>query len=273
MSVTRQRTAETATDHRDPHRPVDVFADRHLGSGAEDIGRMLGALGVPSLDALIDQTIPSAIRAEGRLDLPAALTEIDALAELKALADKNEPRRSYLGLGYHGTVTPPVILRNIFENPGWYTQYTPYQAEIAQGRLEALLNFQTMVDRPHRPGDGERVPARRGDRRQQRRWRCAVDVLEAQQDRQRVLRRRTIAIRRRIERPAHARRSHWGSSWRSESADQRVRSSSGRFGLRHADPVRRRRDGRVSGYGDPGHREDAHAAGCPGAWWRPTCWR
>jgi glycine dehydrogenase len=106
---------------------------------------MLGVLGYPSLDALIDAIVPADIRLRRPLALPAALTERQALAELQAMATKNQIFRSYLGMGYYDTVTPPVILRNILENPGWYTAYTPYQAEIAQGRLEALLNFQTMV--------------------------------------------------------------------------------------------------------------------------------
>ncbi len=106
---------------------------------------MLERIGVPSLEALIDSTIPRSIRARRTLDLEPARTESEALAELHALSGQNQVFRSYLGLGYSGCVTPPVIRRNVLENPGWYTQYTPYQAEIAQGRLEALLNFQTMV--------------------------------------------------------------------------------------------------------------------------------
>jgi glycine dehydrogenase len=106
---------------------------------------MLAAIGVDSLDQLIDETVPSAIRTDKDLDLPDALTEYEYLNMVKQIAKKNKLYKSYIGLGYYGTITPPVILRNIFENPGWYTQYTPYQAEIAQGRLEALLNFQTMV--------------------------------------------------------------------------------------------------------------------------------
>ena len=106
---------------------------------------MLRAIGVPSLDALIDQTIPPGIRAKAPLDLPPAEAEHEYLRRLRDIASRNVVARSYIGMGYYGCVTPSVILRNVFENPGWYTPYTPYQAEIAQGRLESLLNFQTMV--------------------------------------------------------------------------------------------------------------------------------
>jgi glycine dehydrogenase len=106
---------------------------------------MLATLGVPSLDALVDQTVPASIRLRRTLDLPAPKRESELLAYLETIAAKNETYRSFLGMGYSDTITPPVILRNILQNPGWYTQYTPYQAEISQGRLEALLNFQTMV--------------------------------------------------------------------------------------------------------------------------------
>ncbi|MEM1041597.1 MAG: aminomethyl-transferring glycine dehydrogenase [Bacteroidota bacterium] len=123
----------------------DRFEGRHNGPAAEGVQAMLDALGVDSLDALSDAVVPDAIRAERALDLPEALTEADLLERARTLAAKNEVYRSYIGMGYAGTVTPPVILRNVLENPGWYTQYTPYQAEIAQGRLEALLNFQTAV--------------------------------------------------------------------------------------------------------------------------------
>ena len=106
---------------------------------------MLQTIGVSSIEALIDQTVPATIRSSKALDIPDAVSEYQYLNELKATAAKNKVFKTYIGLGYHDTITPAVILRNIFENPGWYTQYTPYQAEIAQGRLEALLNFQTMV--------------------------------------------------------------------------------------------------------------------------------
>ena len=121
------------------------FSFRHLGPREADVATMLGALGVASLDALIEQTVPTSIRLRRPLDIAPALTEEQMLAQMRTLAGQNTVLRSLLGMGYHDCVTPPPILRNILENPGWYTQYTPYQAEIAQGRLEALLNFQTMV--------------------------------------------------------------------------------------------------------------------------------
>jgi glycine dehydrogenase len=122
-----------------------AFASRHIGVGEAEIKKMLAVLGVASLSELIDKTVPQAISLNRELDLPPALTEAEALAKLKAIANKNQVYRSFIGMGYYNCLTPPVILRNILENPGWYTAYTPYQAEIAQGRLEALLNYQTMV--------------------------------------------------------------------------------------------------------------------------------
>ena len=124
---------------------ADSFVPRHVGPSAADVAAMLETLGYPSLDALIDATIPEAIRFRRPLAIHAGRSEHEALAALRAIAVKNRVFRSYLGYGYHDTLVPPVIQRNILENPGWYTAYTPYQAEIAQGRLEALLNFQTMV--------------------------------------------------------------------------------------------------------------------------------
>ena len=121
------------------------FADRHIGPTQNDVGQMLETLGYDSLTALIEATVPEGIRFHQDLKVGSGLTEHEALARLKALAGKNQVWRSYLGLGYANTLTPAVIQRNVLENPGWYTQYTPYQPEIAQGRLEALLNFQTMV--------------------------------------------------------------------------------------------------------------------------------
>src|SRR5712691_4495869 len=125
--------------------PAPSFAQRHLGSNSAEIGEMLRVVGFESLDALVDDAIPAAIRLVHPLSLPAALSESEALAELRALFAKNKLCRSHIGMGYYDCITPPVIQRNILENPGWYTAYTPYQAEISQGRLEALLNFQTMV--------------------------------------------------------------------------------------------------------------------------------
>src|SRR5436190_4940680 len=126
-------------------RHPDRFADRHIGPDTRDVMAMLEVLGKGSLDALMDATVPSAIRMTRPLDLPPGRSEHGLLQELQQIAAKNQVFRSYLGMGYSDTVTPAVIQRNILENPGWYTQYTPYQPEIAQGRLEALLNFQTMV--------------------------------------------------------------------------------------------------------------------------------
>ncbi|NNM34041.1 MAG: glycine dehydrogenase (aminomethyl-transferring), partial [Gemmatimonadetes bacterium] len=121
------------------------FRTRHVGSVGRDIDAMLSRVGCESLDTLVQETLPAAIRYEGDLPLPEAVTEPALLSRLRELAARNQVWRNYIGLGYSGTITPGVILRNVMENPGWYTQYTPYQAEIAQGRLEALLNFQTMV--------------------------------------------------------------------------------------------------------------------------------
>ncbi|MBK8057653.1 MAG: aminomethyl-transferring glycine dehydrogenase [Gemmatimonadetes bacterium] len=124
---------------------ADSFIRRHIGPSAHDIDAMLDALGYESLDAFIDATVPEQIRLRRTLSIGPGRTEHDVLAELRGMAEQNRVYRSYLGLGYHDTLVPPVIQRNILENPGWYTAYTPYQAEIAQGRLEALLNYQTMV--------------------------------------------------------------------------------------------------------------------------------
>jgi glycine dehydrogenase len=123
----------------------DTFQERHLGPRADDVERMLHAVGAPSVKALVDEIVPRDIRLDRPLELPAAETEFEYFRRLRGLAAKNSVYRSYIGLGYHDTITPAVIQRNVFENPGWYTPYTPYQAEIAQGRLESLLNFQTMV--------------------------------------------------------------------------------------------------------------------------------
>jgi glycine dehydrogenase len=126
-------------------RPATTFADRHLGPRDADVEAMLATLGYPSLDALIDTVVPPDIRYRAPLALPAAIGEAEALRELRARAERNQVFRSYIGMGYHGCEVPGVIQRNVLENPGWYTAYTPYQPEIAQGRLEALLNFQTVV--------------------------------------------------------------------------------------------------------------------------------
>src|ERR1700722_12032713 len=123
----------------------DKFVARHIGPDDDDVAEMLRVVGQASLEGLIDQTIPSTIRLRRRLALPEALSERDLLEKLGEIANKNEVWRSFIGMGYSDCITPPVIQRNVLENPGWYTQYTPYQAEISQGRLEALLNFQTVV--------------------------------------------------------------------------------------------------------------------------------
>lgn len=121
------------------------FSKRHIGIAEKDLPQMLQAIGTNSIDELINQVVPEKIRLKAPLNLPEAMTECEYLAHIKQLASKNMVFANYIGLGYYGTATPSVILRNIFENPVWYTSYTPYQAEISQGRLEALLNFQTMV--------------------------------------------------------------------------------------------------------------------------------
>ncbi|MEI7533057.1 MAG: aminomethyl-transferring glycine dehydrogenase [Verrucomicrobiae bacterium] len=123
----------------------DQFIRRHIGPNAAETSAMLALLGRKNLDELIDAAVPKKIRAQKKLNLPAARSEFEALAELHRIASENKVFRSFIGQGYYDTITPPVIQRSVLENPGWYTQYTPYQAEISQGRLEALLNFQTMV--------------------------------------------------------------------------------------------------------------------------------
>ncbi len=125
--------------------PLDTFAPRHIGPRGADRDAMLKAVGAASLDQLIDEAIPASIRLPGPLSLPPAESESTYLARLETIARKNRVARSFIGLGYYDTLIPSVIKRCLFENPGWYTPYTPYQAEIAQGRLESLLNFQTLV--------------------------------------------------------------------------------------------------------------------------------
>ncbi len=121
------------------------FAGRHIGPNQQEKNEMLAAIGIGSIEELISKTIPDSIRIKADLEVPAAVSEFEYLSELKKVAAKNKVFKSYIGQGYYDTITPSVILRNVFENPGWYTQYTPYQAEISQGRLESLLNFQTLV--------------------------------------------------------------------------------------------------------------------------------
>jgi len=123
----------------------ETFASRHIGPEEKDLNHMLTTVGENSLDDLIKKTIPEQIRIKKSLDLPVPVSEYKYLQDIRKIASKNKVFKSYIGLGYYNCITPAVIQRNIFENPGWYTQYTPYQAEISQGRLEALLNFQTMI--------------------------------------------------------------------------------------------------------------------------------
>ncbi|HEV8556729.1 MAG TPA: aminomethyl-transferring glycine dehydrogenase [Actinophytocola sp.] len=145
--MTRDRISLAALEHGTP------FADRHIGPRPAEMARMLDVIGVGSLDELALRAVPESIRDRGfTVDLPAPATEAESLAELRALSARNRQMVQMIGLGYHGTTTPPVIRRNVLESPAWYTAYTPYQPEISQGRLEALLNFQTMV------GDLTRLP-------------------------------------------------------------------------------------------------------------------
>src|SRR2546425_2429064 len=130
---------------REPGAFLNSFARRHIGPNQEEIDAMLGSVGLENLNALIEAAIPKNIRLNRQLDLPEEKSESEALTELRAIAKKNRITRSFIGAGYYDCITPPVIQRNVLENPGWYTAYTPYQAELAQGRLEALLNFQTMI--------------------------------------------------------------------------------------------------------------------------------
>ena len=123
----------------------DAFVSRHIGPNDAEIAHMLDVVGHASLDAMTDAIVPGSIRSGTALDLPPPMTEVDALAKIRAVADRNQVFRSFIGQGYYGTFVPNVILRNILENPAWYTAYTPYQAEISQGRMEALINFQTML--------------------------------------------------------------------------------------------------------------------------------
>ncbi|NJK53832.1 MAG: hypothetical protein HC936_15425 [Leptolyngbyaceae cyanobacterium SU_3_3] len=153
LSSTDHDTPAQNGDRASTHSPTptdelsytDRFVDRHIGPRPSDLQQMLSELGLDSMEALISKAVPPAIRLRQPLKISASRSEYELLAELKAIADQNQIYRSFIGMGYHNCITPPVIQRNILENPGWYTQYTPYQPEIAQGRLEALLNFQTLV--------------------------------------------------------------------------------------------------------------------------------
>ena len=124
---------------------ADEFSRRHIGPSPDEVAAMLGVIGVESVDDLLAETMPGTIRSASTLGLPDAVSETDALERLRQIAGRNRPVTSLIGMGYTNTVTPPVIARNVLENPAWYTAYTPYQPEISQGRLEALLNFQTLI--------------------------------------------------------------------------------------------------------------------------------
>jgi len=128
-----------------PEDTTQNFSLRHIGPRKSEINEMLEELGLKNIDELIEKTIPESIHIKSELNIGNGLDEFSLLKKIKSIASKNKVARSYIGTGYYGTITPPVIQRNILENPGWYTAYTPYQAEISQGRLEALLNYQTMV--------------------------------------------------------------------------------------------------------------------------------
>ncbi len=143
-SLTESRSMNSANETF-PWRSSDAFQRRHIGPRPEQIQQMLQVLGLSSLQELAERTVPSSIHMQKPLPMAAADTEVEVLARLKQIASKNKIFRSFIGLGFHDTVTPPVILRSVLENPGWYTQYTPYQAEISQGRMEALVNFQTLI--------------------------------------------------------------------------------------------------------------------------------
>jgi len=121
------------------------FRRRHIGPNEEETSQMLKTIGISTINELMNRTVPSSIRMQELLKLPPSMSEQEYLHHIKEVSLKNKVFKNYIGQGYYDTITPSVILRNVFENPGWYTQYTPYQAEIAQGRLESLLNFQTMV--------------------------------------------------------------------------------------------------------------------------------
>ncbi len=244
-----------------PIASAEQFADRHIGPSPDDVDRMLSALGVASLDDLLDQAVPASIRDGKPLEVEGALSEPEAIARLRALADRNQVFTSLIGQGYHGTHTPGVILRNVLENPAWYTAYTPYQPEISQGRLEALLNFQTMVCDLTGDGDHERLHARRGHRR--RRGHDSGPALDPPPG-QRLLRRRRVP-------PAdHRRGRHPGRAAGHRRGGGRPRHR----------PVPHRRL-RACCCSTPGPRASSATCGrsstrCtrPAGWpsWPPTCW-
>ena len=124
--------------------PRNEFLERHIGPRDVDVRAMLDAIGYQSLEALCDAALPEPIRSDQPLSLPDPLSEVDAIERIRSIANLNKPLKSLIGLGYHNTITPAVVVRRVLENPAWYTAYTPYQPEIAQGRLESLLNYQQM---------------------------------------------------------------------------------------------------------------------------------
>src|SRR5437762_2972664 len=144
-TTTSRRPGTRMSDMDCPETFTDTFVPRHIGPSDADVKEMLALLDLSCLDELVDKTVPASIRLREPLKLGEPRDEHSVLQELRELASKNKVARSFIGQGYYDTITPPVIQRNVLENPGWFTQYTPYQAEISQGRLEALLNFQTMV--------------------------------------------------------------------------------------------------------------------------------
>ena len=128
-----------------PENTTQNFSLRHIGPRKSEINEMLEELGLKNIDELIEKTIPESIHIKSELNIGNGLDEFSLLKKIKSIASKNKVARSYIGTGYYGTITPPVIQRNILENPGWYTAYTPYQSEVSQGRLEMLMNFQQMI--------------------------------------------------------------------------------------------------------------------------------
>ncbi|MEK0416779.1 MAG: hypothetical protein RI949_785, partial [Pseudomonadota bacterium] len=142
MTAQLSETSQRSLAELEPH---DEFVARHIGPRPDDEAHMLSVIGAASRQALIEAVVPRSIARSQTMQLPAAVSEVQALEELRELARRNRVFKSFIGQGYYGTHTPKVILRNILENPAWYTAYTPYQAEISQGRLEALVNFQTMI--------------------------------------------------------------------------------------------------------------------------------
>jgi glycine dehydrogenase len=145
FSMVKNNNSQSFQLEASTYLSFESFIDRHLGSSNKDLQKMLSVVGYDTIDSLIDFVVPSNIRFNGDLNIPEGCSETEIISHLKNLASKNKIYKSYIGMGFQESITPSVILRNILENPGWYTAYTPYQAEIAQGRLEALLNYQTMI--------------------------------------------------------------------------------------------------------------------------------